>query len=151
MYRTQVVGEKKGFTFETSWIKHPDFVPKIKQIWEKSVSGKSFVDVWVIELKRVKIFLKGWGINLKGQTKKYKRVLQELLIIEQKEEYLPLPKNMLDRKTFIQSELLKLLEEEELYWHKRSNAKWLLEGDLTTIFFHKIANGKKKEKYHLLA
>ena len=70
MYRTQVVGEKKGFTFETSWIKHPDFVPKIKQIWEKSVSGKSFVDVWVIELKRVKIFLKGWGINLKGQTKK---------------------------------------------------------------------------------
>jgi hypothetical protein len=26
---------------------------------------------------------------------------------------------LVDRKTFIQAELLRLLEEEELYWHKR--------------------------------
>ena len=153
MYRAQAIGEKNGFTFETSWINHPDFVPKINGIWEKLVSGKSVVDVWVIELKRVKKFLKGWGINLKGQTKRYKRVLQEeLLVSEQKEESLSLLKNLLDRKTFIQSELLKLLlEEVELYWHKRSNSKWLLEGDLNTDFFHKNANGGKKEKHHFLS
>ena len=85
--------KKNGFTFETSWINHPDFVPKINGIWEKLVSGKSVVDVWVIELKRVKKFLKGWGINLKGQTKRYKRVLQEeLLVSEQKKESLSLLK-----------------------------------------------------------
>ena len=93
MYRAQAIGEKNGFTFETSWINHPDFVPKINGIWEKLVSGKSVVDVWVIELKRVKKFLKGWGINLKGQSKRYKRVLQEeLLVSEQKEESLSLLK-----------------------------------------------------------
>ena len=90
---------------------------------------------------------------MKGQSKRYKRVLQEeLLVSEQKEESLSLLKNLLDRKTFIQSELLKLLlEEVELYWHKRSNSKWLLEGDLNTDFFHKIANGGKKEKHHFLS
>ena len=40
--------------------------------------------------------------------------------------------NLMERKTFIQTELLRLLAEEELYWHKRSNSKWLLEGDNNT-------------------
>jgi mannosylglycoprotein endo-beta-mannosidase len=51
---------------------------------------------------------------------------------------------MLEMKTSIQTELLKLLEEEELYWHKRSNINWLLKGDNNTIFFHRIANGKRR-------
>jgi hypothetical protein len=39
--------------------------------------------------------------------------------------------------------LLKLAEEEELYWHKRSNENWLLQGDNNTYFFHKKASGKR--------
>jgi hypothetical protein len=41
--------------------------------------------------------------------------------------------------------LLKLAEEEELYWHKRSNENWLLQGDNNTDFFHKKASGKKRK------
>jgi mannosylglycoprotein endo-beta-mannosidase len=37
-----------------------------------------------------------------------------------------------------------MLEEEELYWLKRSHENWLLKGDNNTKFFHKIANGKKE-------
>jgi len=46
-----------------------------------------------------------------------------------------LPALLLERKTFIQSEILRLLEEEELYWHKMSNLTWLLKGDNNTGFF----------------
>jgi hypothetical protein len=44
---------------------------------------------------------------------------------------------------------MRLIEEEELYWHKRSNENWLLKGDNNTGYFHRKANGKKKEKYYI--
>jgi hypothetical protein len=90
--------------------------------------------------------LKGWGDNVKGHTKKYKIILQsELNNIEKLEEDDILPAMMLDRKTFIQAELMRLLEEEELYWHKRANDNWLLQGDNNTNYFHKKGNGKKRK------
>jgi hypothetical protein len=43
--------------------------------------------MWYIKLNIVKKFLKGWGINLKGQTRRYKENLQkELEEIEKMEE-----------------------------------------------------------------
>ena len=51
----------------------------------------------------------------------------------------------LRRKSEIQLELLHMLEEEEIYWNKRSNAKWLLKGDNNTKFFHRVANGRKRK------
>jgi hypothetical protein len=79
-----------------------------------------------MKLNRVKTFLKGWGLNLKGQIRRYKLMLQkELDVLEQKEEENMLPPHLLDRKTFIETELMRLLEEEELYWHKRSNTDGL--------------------------
>ena len=89
-------------------------------------------------------------MSLRGHTKKYKKCLrEELEILEKFEEDNPLPAHLLEKKTFILSETNRLLEEEELYWHKRSNNRWLLEGDLNTEFFHRMANGKKEEKYYL--
>jgi len=38
-----------------------------------------------------------------------------------------------------------ILEEEELYWFKRSHEKWLHEGDNNTEFFHRVANGRKRK------
>jgi hypothetical protein len=61
-----------------------------------------------------------------------------------------LPANLLERKTFIQAELMRLLEEEEIYWHKRFNEKWLLQGDNNTYYFHKKENGKKERTSSLI-
>lgn len=85
-------------------------------------------------------------MRLRGHTKKYRKILQdELEKLEILEETQALPSGLLDRKSFIQAELLKLLEEEETYWHKRSSLNWLLKGDNNTDFFHRIANGKKRK------
>jgi hypothetical protein len=41
---------------------------------------------------------------------------------------------------------MKILDEEEMYWYKRSHENWLLKGDNNTSFFHRIANGKKRKQ-----
>ena len=97
-------------------------------------------------MDRVKKFLKGWGQSMKGHTRKYKNILkEELEILEKIEEEVSLDAEKLDRKTFIQTELLRLMEEEESYWHKRANSMWLLKGDSNTAFFYRVANGKKRK------
>ena len=67
--------------------------------------------------------------------------------MEKLEEDGPLPSHLLEKKTFIQTEMLRLCEEEEAYWHKRSNMNWLLKGDLNTDYFHRVANGKKRKNH----
>jgi hypothetical protein len=88
--------------------------------------------------------LKGWGQSLKGHTRKYKNILkEELEIIEKLEEESTLDVVKLERKTFIQTELLRLMEEEESYWHKRANSTWLLKADCNTTFSIKLLMGRK--------
>jgi len=96
-------------------------------------------------MDRVKKFLKGWGQSLKGHTRKYKKKLTKELEILEKLEESALSADKLNRKSFIQAEMLKLSEDEENYWHKRSNSMWILKGDNNTAFFHRIANGKKRK------
>jgi hypothetical protein len=102
------------------------------------------VEKWIIKIGRVKKILKGWGNSMKGHARKYRLTLnKELEEIEKLEKETILPTALLDRKTCIQAELFKIMEEEELYWHKRSNENWLLKGDNNTNYFHRKANGKK--------
>src|SRR4051812_11508947 len=42
--------------------------------------------------------------------------------------------------------MARLLREEELKWYQRSKAKFILEGDANTRYFHAVANGKNKKK-----
>jgi hypothetical protein len=42
-------------------------------------------------------------------------------------------------------ELLKILEEEGLYWFRKSHETWLLKEDLNIGFFHRVANGRKRK------
>jgi hypothetical protein len=134
----------KQFCFETAWIKHEEFFIKVGEVWGKSVNANDAVGKWIIKMGRVKKNLKGWGNSMKGHARKYWMTLnKELEEIEKLEEETILPTALLDRKTCIQAELLKIMEEEELYWHKRSNENWLLKGDNNTSYFHRKANGKK--------
>ena len=81
----------------------------MKEIWEKKINAKSAIDTWCIKMDRVKKFLKGWGQSLKGHTRKYKRILQEELeLLEKLKEAETLSAEKLDRKTFIQTEPLRL-------------------------------------------
>jgi exonuclease III len=73
LYTDQIMNKNgKNFCFETSWIKHEDFLTKVKEIWDRTVSAKNATEKWYIKLSRIKRFLKGWGDNLRGHTNKYR-------------------------------------------------------------------------------
>jgi mannosylglycoprotein endo-beta-mannosidase len=91
-------------------------------------------------------YFKGWGSNLYGHNKKLKRELKEELVsIDALEEMNDLSPELNLRKTDIHVQLFNLFAEEELLWYQRSHEKWLLEGDLNTSYFHRVANGRKRK------
>ena len=134
------------FRFETSWFKQPDFIDKVKTIWLKPCHANSAVDKVQSKLKRFKQYFKTWGFNVQGERRKLRNNMQdELLNIEQAEENAMLSLSMYNRKVEIHSNILNMLEEDEIYWFKRSHEKWLHEGDNNTEYFHRIANGRKRK------
>ena len=70
---------------------------------------------------------------------------EELLSLETMEEVQVLDLTQLHRKMWVQKRILEILEEEELYWLRRSHQNWLLKGDNNTDFFHRVANGRKRK------
>jgi hypothetical protein len=72
--------------------------------------------------------------------------MEELADLEMLEELGSLDSVQSLRRMEINAELYKIMEEEELYWYKRSHETWLLKGDLNTEFFHRVANGRKRKQ-----
>ena len=58
----------------------------------------------------------------------------ELLQLEQLEEYQDLDLAQNQRKIEVHKRILEILDEEGLYWYKRSHSKWFHEGDNNTEF-----------------
>ncbi|OAY65254.1 hypothetical protein ACMD2_16588 [Ananas comosus] len=48
------------------------------------------------------------------------------------------------KRADLKSNLLQILEEEEILWNTRAKQRWLKEGDGNTKFFHAFANGRKR-------
>lgn len=136
-----------GFKFELAWIIQPDFKDLVKKIWDKPCHAESAFDRIQIKLKRFKQYFKGWGFNLQGARRKRKSEIQSSLkeMEEEEEELGPLPYTALCLRANLTTELLKILEEEELYWFKRSHETWLHKGDNNTDYFHRVANGRKRK------
>ena len=108
--------------------------------------GTDPIDVLNIKLKRVKKYLKGRGSNIFGNNKKKKIELREkLCILEELEEGVGLSSEEKKLRTMINIELFNMYTEEENYWYQRAHGKWLLEGDINTSYFHRIANGRKRK------
>jgi hypothetical protein len=135
-----------NFRFELSWLKHPDFLPKVEEIWNRQCHAKSVIDKIHSKLKRIKSYLKGWGFNVQGEMKKIReQSRRELLNLEQIEEELMLTLEQMNRKVQINNLLYNMMEDDELYWLKRSHETWLHKGDNNTEFFHMVANGRKRK------
>ena len=119
------------FIFELSWMKNPEFFTQVEKMQK---------------LKLFKQYFKGWGLNLQGELRKLRKELQEeLIILEDLEECNMLSSEQWQRKSWIISENMRLLEQEELYYYNRSHEMWLLNGDLNTKYFHRGTSSRKRK------
>jgi hypothetical protein len=62
--------KKIEFKFELSWLKHQEFIPKVKEILEKPCRAVSALDRIQQKLKMFKQHFKGRGFNLQGEWRK---------------------------------------------------------------------------------
>jgi hypothetical protein len=65
-------GNRRDFIFELFWMKHPEFLSKVAEIWSDPMDVVT-LDKILFKLKKVKKFLKGWGFNLSGSRRKRKK------------------------------------------------------------------------------
>jgi hypothetical protein len=109
---------------------------RVKEIWDHPTRDSKALDKVLFKLKKEKNFLKGWGFNKAGSNKKrMKEIEDEMLKLEILEEDGRLSETQIELKISLRLELLKILEEEEAYWCRRSHENWLLKGDSNTEFF----------------
>jgi hypothetical protein len=88
-----------------------------------------------VKLKRFKKHFKGWGPNILGHGKKMKNSCRmSWWIWGVLEENTNLCPKQLRRESDIQLILMEMHASEELYWHQRSNERWLLQGNNNTYF-----------------
>lgn len=98
------------------------------------------------KLKKQKKSLKGWGHNIRGQANKLKKDLsEELQDIEELEEIQPLQVDPLAMRGDINSALFELYDDEEEFRRRKSGENWLHKGDNNTIYFHRIANSRRRK------
>jgi exonuclease III len=138
--------KKRSFKFDTIWLKNDEFLPKVESIWKQQVNSSDPIDVLNIKLKRFKKYFKGWGSNVFGHMKKRKvELLNELGMLEGKEENNTILPDEVVRRTAILVELYNVYAEEESYWHQRSHARWLLHGDKTHPISTELRMGEKEK------
>jgi hypothetical protein len=59
-----------NFRFELSWLKHPDFLWKVEELWKKNYHNMPAFDRIQHKLEIFKKFFKGWGFNLQGENRR---------------------------------------------------------------------------------
>ena len=139
---------KSPFKFENMWLKTDGFVDRVQSWWNQHsfVGTPSFV--LAKKLKALKEDIIQWNRREFGNVDRQKKqLLEELKILDAKEEELGLT----DREKCYRADLRSLVEHllslEEISWRKKSKMLCIKEGDNNTKFFHKMANSHRRYNY----
>lgn len=105
------------------------------------------LDKWHGSISNLRQFLKGWGHNLRGEYRRKKdNLLSQIKILDAQGASGMMGGSFEQDRLRLESELVNLIEEEEIYWKQRGSEKQVLEGDANTAFFHLSANGRRRKK-----
>jgi hypothetical protein len=82
---------RREFRYELTWLKHPDFLHRVAEIWHAPTRDELVLDRVIFKIKKVKKFLEGWGFSqARSRKRREKDITEELADLEIMEENDPL-------------------------------------------------------------
>jgi len=137
---------RKDFRYELCWKVRPDFHKLVENVWTLPVGVSNSLDVWKLKLKRLRQKLKGWNNNIVGHYKKLKKnLIEKIDILDKASETSGLSDADRYLKLDLESNLRKIVNEENISLRQKARDKFLLEGDENSKYFHLLAKHKKEE------
>ncbi|PKU74124.1 hypothetical protein MA16_Dca023857 [Dendrobium catenatum] len=141
-----------AFRFLNMWLLHDSFKDVLQTNWNAPVFLDNNISSMLrlqAKLSRLKQCLRYWNKNV------FKNIFSNIVEAERKVSILdgvylenPNEVNLLNLN-IAKNVLCQLHLQEESYWKQKSHAKFVIEGDRNTKFFHAIANkNKTKSKIH---
>ncbi|XP_074297820.1 uncharacterized protein LOC141628601 [Silene latifolia] len=126
----------RNFHFEQIWVGEEGCEDTIKKMWEEE-------DWNVVEtIARCSRELQKWkGVSIGKIMRDLSRKRRRLEWLNNNERTV---ENVRERKAVIK-DINFLLQQEEVFWRRRSRALWLKEGDRNTKYFHRKAGQRKKK------
>ena len=136
----------KPIKFEKVWLSQPGFSELLITWWGAFELQGELGNSWRLKLQFLRQKLRGWNNNYKAEQKRTKKdLLQKLDRFERLVELDELDDNDQQHWLDCQMNLKQIFKDEEAYWQAREKAKWFVEGDANTKFFHIQASIRKKK------
>ena len=123
------------FRFNKIWLESDEVWDIISNAWRCFIPG-SLAFSWEQKLKRVKEALKSWEkTHLQEPMEQKKNIVKEMEQLQREMEVNMITKEHLLKEIDLETQLQKILRQEEEGWRLCSRIFWLKGGNLNTKFF----------------
>lgn len=138
------------FYFKTAWFEAEGFVPLVAAHWELAVAAagrqRGPIEMWTAAAATLRAFLRGWGTNHGSASKLARaRLVEEIAALDAQVDARVFSEAEWANRYALENQVQSILREEEEYWRRRGDVKWVTKGDANTSYFHAYANGRKRK------
>lgn len=138
------------FYFNDQCLAHDGFHQLVQSKWiefDSSFHLNAYsLDKWHGRLQKLRKFLKGWSLGIKGeQNASRKDLTSRIQALDHTAKNRLLTFQEWDERIALEKELDIILKLDDVYWKQKARTKWLLEGDANAHFYHQFANGRKRK------
>lgn len=131
----------KPFRFQQMWLRREGFRDLVSNNWGLPCATSGMAG-FALKLRRLKLCLKAWNMNVFGNV--FDQVNELESLVSQREQLYDTTPSEQNREQLHRSraDLLCRLRERDDFLRQKSRARWLVDGDSNTAYFHATIRGQ---------